>query len=250
MALRKLGVCGLVSVAWMSAARPAAAQQCVVGVVGGGNGVELPQLQSTLSSLGFVQTVIATTADATAANANVIIDRYDASNIASGPITTWLNTGKGYIELGDWSGYFANTFVGFSASPITVTVTNPASPLAAGLPASWIGSGFWAYDGGGTNYIDSATNLAFPDVLHAQQASTVYDHVATTQLVGTGRAAFIGINVYGSVAGPNDTRLLSNAVTWAGACAAVSVPTTSTLGLVIFGALMALAAVFVIARVR
>jgi len=224
--------------------------QCLVGVNGGGGGLELPQLESTLTNLNFNWQIITSTAEAQALNANVIIDRYDVtSNLSSGSVTAWLNTGKGYIELGDWPDYFPNAFTGFPPGPITVSVNDASSPLAAGLAPTWTGRGFWAY-GFSTNYIGYGTNGALPDVIHAQQASNTYDHVASTELVGAGRAVYLGINVYGSSAGPNDTLLLQNAITWSGACGTTGIPTTSNLGLVAMGVAIALAAIFVIARVR
>lgn len=227
------------------------APSCSVAVVRGGNGIELPQLHTTLTALGVTWVDIATLADAQTANANVIIDRYDADNLSASDVTTWLNSGKGYIQLGDWPGYFPNAYISITnGAPITITIADVASPLAAGLAASWTGRGFWAYDAA-NDYIGWTTNNALPDVAHAQYLTNTYTRVVSSELVGSGRAVYIGINVYGSAAGPNDTRLLSNAITWAGGCAlgpVEAIPALGGIGLALFIAVIALLGVALIAR--
>lgn len=228
------------------------APQCTVAVTSGGGGLELPQLHSTLTALGFAWVDIASVADAQTANADVIIDRYDASNLPAGDVTTWLNSGRGYIQLGDWPAYFPNSFVAITnGAPITISIADPTSPLAAGLPASWTGRGFWAYDSG-SDYLGWTTNAALPDVAHADYSTSTYTRVVSSELVGTGRAVYIGFNVYGSAAGPNDTRLLRNAISWAGGCALIAeaVPTLGGVAMAVLMVAIAMLGVILISRLR
>ncbi len=236
------------------AANAQPAPSCSVAVMAGGDGIELPQLHATLTALGVSWVDVTSLAEAQTANASVIIDRYDADNLPSGDIDTWLNSGRGFIQLGDWPNLFANdyTFI-TNGAPITVTVADPASPLAAGLAASWTGRGFWAYDVTSEDYIGWATDTALPDVAHAQFGSTTHTRVVSSELVGSGRAVYIGINVYGSAAGPNETRLLSNAISWAGNCAigpVEAIPALGGIGLALFIAVLALVGVALITRLR
>ncbi len=235
------------------AANAQPAPSCTVAVVAGGGGIELPQLHATLTALGIPWVDVTSLAEAQTANASVIIDRYDADNLPSADVTTWLNSGKGYIELCDWPRYFPNTYTSITnGAPITVTITDAASPLAAGLAASWTGRGFWAYDVS-EDYIGWVTNAALPDVAHAQFGETTYTRVVSSELVGSGRAVYIGINVYGSAAGLNDTRLLSNAISWAGGCAlgpVEAIPALGGIGLALFIAVIALLGVALITRLR
>jgi len=250
-----LSVLGLVLVAGMvpPTASAQVAPPCVVAVMSGGAGIELPQLHNTLTALGVTWVDVATLADAQNANASVIIDRYDGTNLSSGDIATWLNSGKGYIQLGDWPDLFPNSWTGFpSGQPITVTVADPTSPLAAGLAASWTGRGFWAYDWD-EDAIGWTTDTALPDVVEATYNATTYTRVVSSELVGSGRAVYIGINVYGSDAGPNELALLTNALTWAGACriaAPEPIPALGWLGMAVLMLAIALLGIALVARLR
>ncbi|HVN77313.1 MAG TPA: hypothetical protein VMT19_13425 [Thermoanaerobaculaceae bacterium] len=226
---------------------------CIVAVAAG-PGIELDQLHTTLIEMGLLYVDVGSVAAAQAANATVIIDRYGASNLNNSDVTTWLNSGKGYIQLGDWPEYFANAFTNITeGAPITLTVTDPSSPLATGLPASWTGHGFWAYDTSGSDYIGWATNTALPDVVEATYNSTTYTRVVSSELVGSGRAVYIGFNVYGSLAGANERTLFSNALSWAGVCSVAPVepiPALGWLGLAVFMAAIAVLGIALASRLN
>ncbi len=228
-----------------------AAPPCVVAVMSGGGGLELPQLHSTLTALGVTYVDVASLAEAQGANASVIIDRYDGTNLSTGDISTWLAAGRGYIQLGDWPHGFANAWVELpNGQPVPVTVADASSPLAAGLASSWTARGFWAYDWS-SDALGFATDTSLPDVLHGTYNGTTYTRVATTQVVGAGRAVYIGINVYGSLAGPNELTLLSNALSWAGACSVQPVepiPALGGIGLAILALALAVLGVALIRR--
>lgn len=191
--------------------------QCTVAVMaGGGDLEELNPLHATLTEFGCAWTDVSSLAQAQGSGAATLIDRYGANNLSITDAGTWLASGRGYVQLGDWPNYIDSSYeyIGYG-TPVTLTVIDTASPLTAGLPASWVGQGFWHYNSDG--YVGWATDGGDPDLIEGQATGySLHQKVVSSRTVGPGRAVYIGFNVYGPDAGTADKRVLANALSWTG----------------------------------
>jgi hypothetical protein len=225
--------------------------QCLVAVSpdDGSGPNELAQLQATLTELGCTVDVVATVAEARTAGARVLIDRFAADNFPTSDVDGWLADGFGYIQLGDWPDWFSNSFQGEpSGTPLTITVADPSHPLAAGLPATWTGRGFWAYDYT-EDYLGWVTDVSTPNVIEGEY--DVLEQRAVTGIdVGPGRAVYIGFNVYGTAASATDKQVLANALSWSGRLPQqeTGIPSLGSSGLVVFVLLLAAAGAVLASR--
>jgi hypothetical protein len=77
--------------------------QCLVAVAAddGSAPNEITGLHATLAEFGCTWVDVTTVAEARAASAGVLIDRYGANNFPTGDIDAWLADGFGFIQLGD-----------------------------------------------------------------------------------------------------------------------------------------------------
>ena len=197
----------------------AAYNGCLVAVMAdsGSGPNEAAQLHQTLDDFGYSWVDVTYLTETQVADADVLIDRYGAANPPIADINAWLGEGKGYIHLGDWPDLFPVDWESQPAgTPLTLTVVDNAHPLMAGLPSSWTGLGFWAYDWT-ENALGWTTDGSLPNLLQGQYPGSILrDRVVSYEEIGAGRAVFIGVNTYGSASGEADQRLLWNAIAWSG----------------------------------
>jgi hypothetical protein len=192
---------------------------CTVAIMAddGSGPNEITELHNTLDEFGIGWVDVMSTTEAYNAGANVLIDRYAAFNLPYSAIDNWLNDGLGYIELGDWPDWFSDSWEGQPAgTPLSLSVADASHPLADGLPPTWTGLGFWAYDwvSDAVGWVD---DIAYPNIVEGQYA-TPHERVVSFEEYGTGRAVYIGLNTYGTLANPPDKQVLYNAITWSGEC--------------------------------
>jgi hypothetical protein len=176
--------------------------------------VEQGELQATLTALGFSHEVAADPTS-TACNVYVAFPGGDDSNGAL--VTTWVQGGNGLVQVSDWgpdiqSNAWLNIGTGYP--PQTVTVVDGSHPITDGLPASWTTLGFWHYDPSSPDDYIGWVTAADPNL--AQIAGN--DRGLSARAEGTGRVVYVGWNVYGSAASPDDLTVLANAIEWAGQC--------------------------------
>ncbi len=200
------------------------ASGCMVALTVGTDPIESQELHNTLDELGFPWVDVYSVQEAIDAGANVLIDHYAAYNLPASDIANWLALGYGYVEMGDWPQWFPDAWEGVSAgTPVNIQVMDDSHPLMDGLPSSWTGLGFWAYDWPGYNAIGWVTDPSYPNLL-AAGAGSMHDRAVTYQEVGDGKAVYLGVNVYGYLAGDNDKQLFRNAIGWSGGCGSQDVP--------------------------
>jgi parallel beta-helix repeat protein len=177
------------------------------------NTLEHDVLVFTLTALGYTTIDVTNVTEAEAAGADVIFEYDGGAASKSSDLDAWISSGKGYIQLGDWSQWFSMsyTIIG-EGTTITVNITDPSHPLAQGLPASWQGRGYFTYGWGSDVYGGS---LGYHEIgtLRAE-GHPMYNEGISATTYGSGRAVFFGFNVYGSEAGPNELLLLNNTIKW------------------------------------
>lgn len=177
----------------------------VVGIRSG-NPAEQAALTTTLQSLG--DTVVVKSA-----NDYSGIDVFLAyPGGGGGPSPAQIAGGVKYIQISDWgSNWTSNNYNYIGSQPITLQVDNP-SPLTTGVDSTWNAFGFWHY--GSPSYVGWSTDTTLTSLV-SETAVTHKSEVLVNKEIGSGRAVYIGWNVYGSDAGPNDVRVLSNSIEWA-----------------------------------
>jgi hypothetical protein len=174
---------------------------------------EHDELVSTLTSLGYGTVDVMDVAEAEAAEADVIIAYIGCYKFDTSDLDVWISSGKGYIQIGDWTDWFSNDYelIG-DATVVNISITNPTHPIAQGLPSSWTGLGFWAY-GYDNDYVGWTSGYTEVGKLEANGYAQ-HDEGISVREYGTGRTVYFGFNVYGSSVGQNELTLLSNAVNW------------------------------------
>ena len=178
-----------------------------------GNTLEHDALVNTLNSLGYNTVDVTTVAEAQTAGADVIFEYIGCYNFLLANIDNWISSGKGYIAVGDWGHWFTQNFESIGeGNTVTITITDPSHPIAAGLPAFWVGRGFWAY-GFGNDFVGWSIGYHEIGTLQATGYSLHNEGISVTTY-GSGRAVYFGFNVYGAAAGSNELQLLSNAINW------------------------------------
>ena len=184
-----------------------------VGASDYSNTLEHDALVSTLAALGYNTIHVTNVTEAQIAEADVIFS-YDGGTIFNPvDLDTWISSGKGYIQLGDWTRWFPTFYEVISAgTTITVNITEPSHPVAAGLPASWQGRGYFAY---GWEFDVFGWSVGYHEIGTLQaEGYPLYTEGISATTYGSGRAVFFGFNVYGSEAGPNELLLLNNTIKW------------------------------------
>ena len=170
-------------------------------------------LVSTLTALNYYTIDVTNVTEAQMAGADVIFAYVGCTKFNILDLNTWISLGKGYIQLGDWTGWFSNSFEEINeGTAITVNITDPSHPVAVGLPASWQGRGFWAYGTGG-DYVGWTFGYHEIGTLQAE-GFPLYNEGISATTYGSGRAVYFGFNVYGSEVGPNESLLLNNTIKW------------------------------------
>jgi uncharacterized repeat protein (TIGR03803 family) len=197
-------------------ASQAAPSALVVGISAQGNASEFNALAGTLTSFGFPVRWV-TNGPWTGVNVLVSYPSCQSTNGSTwGPSLTDITNGIGFVKISDWGtdwtpvNYLSMT----PGTPITLSL-GAAHPITAGLPASWVAQGFWNYGAVGNNYVAWSTDATLPS-LAGEISPTNETRLLVATTIGAGRATFIGWNVYGTNAGPNDLAVLRNAILWAG----------------------------------
>lgn len=230
--------------------------QCTAAIFGdsGSGPNEVAYLTADLIALGCTVEEVASLQEARDVGACTFIDRWGASNPGVSDIDSFLADGYGYVHMGDWPEYFAEEWEQLDdGTPFPVTVVDSTHPLTAGLPASWTGHGFWAYDWE-FDALGYATDGTLPNLVEAQ-ATELRERVVTGLEVGPGRAAYIGINTYGPAASAEDRLVLRNAAFWTcglevpgGGGSILAIPTLGGVGLALLALGIALAGALILGR--
>jgi hypothetical protein len=184
----------------------------VVGILAPGNSNEFSALEGTVTNFGF-QVVVVTNAPWT--GVSVVLSYPGCYTSTNGPSLTDISNGVGYVKISDWG--FDWTPVSYTpltvGTPVTISL-GTAHPITTGLPGSWVSQGFWNYGNVGHNFVAWSTDTSLPS-LASMTSPTNQAEVLVANSIGAGRAVFVGWNVYGSNAGPNDLTVLLNSILWA-----------------------------------
>ena len=185
-------------------------RQVIVGLDSTGDTDESDALNQTLYDLGFGSRFIN---NGQWDGIDVVIS-YPGGGI--GPDRDTIASGVNYIQISDHgSDWTPNDYAEIDqGADITVTLGTP-HPITTGLPASWAAHGFWHYSPGASeDYVGWSTEEGLPSL--ASETSLVnQSRLLVAASLGLGKAAYIGWNVYGPDAGPNDVAVLRNAILWA-----------------------------------
>ena len=142
--------------------------------------------------------------------AQAIISGY-GSTCDEGGITEWIESGKGFIQNGDWFNWFPIAYENTGSNAINMEIVDAEHPLANNLPDTWEANGFWHYNGDG--YLGWVTDDSFSNIARGNQPdSLANDRVVTADQIGEGFAVYLGINIFGSEAGEESIQLFSNAL--------------------------------------
>lgn len=179
---------------------------------------ELNALATTLTNLGFAVRYID---QGQWSGINVVVS-YPGDGI--GPTRSEISNGTHYVQISDYGSDWTPNFWSWVSPGTNITMAlDAAHPITTGLPASWSSHGFWYYAGG--DYVGWSTDTNMPS-LARETAVVNQSRVLTASPLGSGRAVYMGWNVYGPEASLYDVAALRNAILWAGG--AVS-PVTQTL---------------------
>lgn len=196
--------------------------QIKIGVINGTN-VEKTELHDTLTEFGFSYIDVNNDGEAAAAECDVVIGyQSEATDWPKSNISNWLLAGKGFIQISDWPNWFPNSWTAIPEhSTVALNLISP-HPITQDLPSSWTATGFWYYDVPGSDYLAWCTNATLPNIANVGG----HDRAVTAQEVGTGRAVFLGFNVYGYAADVYSKGLFARAILWS---AKVTLEATGTI---------------------
>lgn len=160
---------------------------------------ESDEINATLIGLGY------TTTTGDDPNATIIIS-------GAGFYTSSVD-GKPYIQISDHGDdLISNSWSSLDPSEegnVTITLTG-SHPILNGVDTTWTTNGFWLYSDRVTeDYIGWATS---PDQALAKVTVTSEEHNATLAMNTDEDLLYIGWNVFGSLATPNDVKVLDNAI--------------------------------------
>lgn len=184
----------------------------VVGISAAGNSAEINALRDTLTALGHE---VRPVSQGNWAGLDVVLSNPGGEPSSFGPSALEIAAGVNCIQIGDWgSDWTPNSWASTSqGANITLSLGN-AHPITTGLEASWTSRGFWRYGASSENYVGWSTDESLPSL--AREVSLVnQSRVLVANTLGAGRAVYVGWNVYGPDASPNDLALLGNAIQWA-----------------------------------
>jgi len=181
-----------------------------IGVING-TSIEKDELHNTLSEFGFSYVDVNNDGEATAAECDVVIGyQGEVMGWPKSNISDWLNAGKGFIQVSDWPNWFPNTWTSIPEhSTVTLTLIS-SHPITEGLPDSWTATGFWYYDTSPVDYVAWCTNATLPNIANVDG----HDRAVTAEEVGSGRAVFLGFNVFGYAADVCSEGLFVRAILW------------------------------------
>lgn len=184
----------------------------LIAVTGSSYNSENLALESTLTELGYPFVYVETVSEAELAGADAILARFGGTVLSLEDVNTWIASGKGYVQIGDWANWFANDHTSTVGSPVQMISNFPEHPLFEGVAGSWSAEGYWHYTGGGS--LGWATDPDLVDYASGTLGGDNYPRVITSRHVGLGYGVYIGVNVYGPDAGSNAVTLFGNALEW------------------------------------
>jgi hypothetical protein len=192
-------------------------RRCRVGVAANSdeNTLETDALHDALDDFGITWVDITDVPVFGESDVQCIIVRYAGDDLSVPDLETWVNAGGGLIQLGDWSDYFPNDweYVAINTTiPITLVTAFPG--LTDGLISGWTAYGFYCYGWDSSDAVGWVTDTGYTNIVNADG----YDRACTAAEVGSGRAVYIGWNVYGPKADANSLRLFENALRWVCPC--------------------------------
>lgn len=183
--------------------------QLVVGIMAAGNAIERDALSSTLTNLGFTVQLVS---QGQWAGLDVVLSYPSVSSF--GPSRSEISNGVSFVQISDHgSDWTANAWMSLTQGTIVTISLDTAHPITTGLPASWTTYGFWHYGLLGDDYLGWGIETNLPSLVRAV-SPTSQSRLLVADSLGNGRAVYIGWNVYGVDAGPNDVSLLRNAILW------------------------------------
>ena len=178
---------------------------------------ETTELETTLAEVWGTWVVVTSVQQAQDAGADVVIDRIAGLNMPPSDYNDWFDDGHGLVQIGDWPSWFLDTWEGQpTGTLLTITVADHDHALTFDLPPAWIGRGLWAHSLS-TDYLGWVDDLSYPNIIQGRYTS-LRGRVVSARDYAPGRAVYLGVNTYGSLASAADKTLLQNAVDWSGSC--------------------------------
>ena len=194
--------------------------QTVVGISLPGTLQEHEALAGTLTNLGFGVRLVT---QGQWSGVNVVLS-YPGCVSGFGPNLTDITNGVRYVKISDHgSTWTPNSFWTLTEGTNVTIRVDTAHPITIGLPTSWSSRGFWRYGYASSDYIGYSTDVSLPS-LATETFVTSQSRVLAANTIGAGRAVYLGWNVYGPDAGPNDLAVLRNAILWAAGLADTPIP--------------------------
>ncbi len=188
-----------------------------------GNTLEHDHLADTLLTLGYAPVTVTSISDAALAGARALIvypGGWAGAGLDVPDLQWWLECGRGLVQIGDWHDVIPNGYETLApGTPVTITVHNAWHPVVHGLAPSWAGYGLLRYGFTTEDYL-GYTHGALGELDLANGTVSGYSphDYAIAALAEApprhGRTVYLGINVYGPDAGPNEHALLDNALAW------------------------------------
>jgi hypothetical protein len=173
---------------------------------------ENAQLEATLAEMGYTHFYISSVEEATEAGALAILGRFGGCDLDQDDLTDWIESGHGYIQIGDWVNWYPDTWTVLGGAAVEMDLQDTTHPITSGLPAHWTASGYWEYNRG--NFIGWVISDAFHDIADGSANATTYERVVSADQIGDGFSVYLGINVYGENACAESKQLLENALQW------------------------------------
>jgi hypothetical protein len=190
-----------------------------VGIPAAGNTSEFNALRDTLMNMGFNVQVIT---QGQWSASSVVVTYPGCISSAFGPSLNDISNGVHYVNISDWgSDWTPNSFIDLTLGTSFAITLDAAHPITAGLPGSWTAQGFWHYGGG--NFAGWSTDVGLPS-LASGAAPVNQSRLLVANSLGSGRAVYIGWNVYGPDANANDLSVLRNSILWSSGATIVQPP--------------------------
>ena len=166
-------------------------------------------IESTLIELDYEPIQVYSVQEAIEMDAAAIMAGYGTNcDQEVNHISGWIESGKGYIQNGDWFNWFPNDYVDIGQEPGLIQLNDINHPITEGLPEGWEEYGIWHYsDLGYACWVDSDE---FTDIGQFDGHSGAI----TADQIGDGRAVFLGFNIYGTDAANETIDLLDNVLSY------------------------------------
>ena len=167
------------------------------------------EIESTLIDLDYDPIQVYSVQEAIEIDAAVIMAGYGTNcDQEVDYISDWIESGKGYIQNGDWFNWFPNDYVNIGQAPGLIQLNDIDHPITEGLPEGWEEYGIWHYSG--SAYASWVNSDEFTDLGQFDGHSGAI----TGDQIGDGRAVFLGFNIYGTDASGETIDLLDNVLSY------------------------------------